>query len=237
MSALLVVGSGPDVGTTTVAAALAALAVDRGARCTVVSPAQTGLPDGGPGSLDVVTRLAGGAVRTVELTRYPDRLSPAAAARLSGRSALDPAVCADAVLSAERAADLVLVDAPGGLLVRYDDDGFTMAELARSLRLPVVVVTGPGPGTVNAAALTLEALAHRGLDLLGVVLARWPQEPGPAERSAVADLEMLAARPLLGVLPSAADDALAFFGQARAGLGPVLGGGFDAAVFRQGARS
>jgi dethiobiotin synthase len=231
MTALLVVGTGPGVGTTTVSAALAALAVDRGAPCTVVAPAETGLADDEPGSLARLTRRAGDAVRTVELARYPDRLSPAAAARRSGRPPLDPAVCADAVLSADRAGGLVLVDAPGGLLVRYDEDGFTMADLARSLRLPVVVVAGPGRGTVNATALTLEALAHRGLDLLGVVLAGWPERPGPAERSAVADLEMLAARPLLGGLRAdAGDDLLA---QARTGLGPALGGAFDAAAFRR----
>jgi len=173
-------------------------------------------------------------VRTVELVRYPDALSPAAAARSSGRPPLDPAVCADAVLSAGRAGGLVVVDAPGGLLVRYDEDGFTMAELARSLRLPVVVVAGAGRGTVNATALTLEALAHRGIDLQGVVLTGWPAHPEPVERSAVADLEMLAARPLLGVLPARSDAAP--LDEARAGLGPTLGGTFDAATFRPAAR-
>ena len=235
MTALLVVGTGPGVGTTSVAAAVAALAVERGAGCTVVQPAQTGLADGVPGTLAAVARWAVG-VRTVELGRYPDRLSPAAAARRSGRPALDPASCVDAVLSAQRDSDLVLVDAPGGLLVRYDDDGFTMAALARSLRLPVVVVAAPGEGTVNAAALTLEALAHRGLDLLGIVLTQWPPDPGPLERSVVADLEMLAARPLLGVLAATPADPQTFTAQARTALGPALGGGFDAAAFRRQVR-
>ena len=237
MTALLVVGTGPEVGATSVTAALAALALARGARCTVVAPAQTGRADGEPGSLARITDLSGDGVRTVELVRYPDHLSPAAAARRSGRPALDPAVCAEAVLTADRDSDLVLVDAPGGLLVRYDDDGFTMAELARTLRLPVVVVAAPGRGTVNATALTLEAVAHRGLDLQGVVVAGWPVAPGPAECSAVADLEMLAARRLLGALPAALEGAPGFRAQARAGLGPALGGAFDAAAFRQAARS
>ena len=94
MTALLVVGTGPAVGTTSVATALEALAVDRGTPCTVVAPAETGLADGAPGSLAAVARQAGGGVRTLELARYPDPLSPAAAARRSGRPPLDPAVCA-----------------------------------------------------------------------------------------------------------------------------------------------
>ncbi|CAA9356232.1 MAG: Dethiobiotin synthetase [uncultured Frankineae bacterium] len=236
VTALLVVGAGPGVGTTKVCAAVAALAVERSAGCTVVQPAETGVADGAEGSLATVARLAQGA-RTVELTRFPDRLPPAAAARWSGRPALDPAVCAEAVLSASRDGGLAVVDASGGLLVRYDDDGSTPAALARTLRLPVVVVAGAGDGAVNATALTLEAAASRGLALLGVVLGRWPVDPGPAERSAVDDLEMLAARPLLGALPPASCDPGVFREQARTGLGPALGGAFDAAAFRRRARS
>lgn len=236
MTALLVTGTGTGVGKTVVTAALAALAVDRGARCTVVKPAQTGVPDGAPGDADEVVRLAGAQVRTVELVRYPDPLSPAAAARASGRDPLDPAACAQAVLEAERDADLVLVEGAGGLLVRYDEDGFTMAELARTLRLPVLVVTEAGLGTLNATALTLEALAHRGLELSGLVVGSWPDQPDVAERSNVADLEMLAARPLLGALPAGAATARDFPAVARAGLGPSLGGTFDAAALRRAVR-
>jgi dethiobiotin synthetase len=176
-------------------------------------------------------------VRTVELVRYPDPLSPAAAARRSGRPPLDPALCAHAVLTAQDDADLVLVEGAGGLLVRYDDDGFTMAELARTLRLQVVVVVEAGLGTLNATALTLEAMAHRGLDLAGLVIGAWPKQPGLAERSNVADLEMLAARPLLGALQAGAGSLTgeAFLPAARSGLAPALGGAFDPGAFRRGA--
>ena len=236
MTALLVTGTGTGVGKTVVTAAVAALAVDRGARCTVLKPGQTGVPDDAPGDLADVVRLAGAQVRTVELVRYPDPLSPAAAARLSGRPPLDPARCVQAVLDAERDADLVLVEGAGGLLVRYDDDGFTMAELARTLRMPVLVVAEAALGTLNATALTLEAMAHRGLELHGVVIGAWPADPGLAERSNVADLEMLAARPLAGALPAGCGSAGSVLAAARAGLGPSLGGTFDAAAFRRAAR-
>ena len=235
MTALLVTGTGTGVGKTVVTAALAALAVSRGQRCTVLKPGQTGIPDDAPGDLADVVRLAGDDVRTVELVRYPDPLSPAAAARRCGRPTVDPAAVAHAVLEAEGDADLVLVEGAGGLLVRYDDDGYTMADLARTLRLQVVVVTEPGLGTLNATALTLEAMAHRGLDLAGLVIGAWPDEPGLAERSNVADLEMLAARPLLGVLPAGLGDRdrADFLATARAGLSPALGGTFDASAFRR----
>ena len=237
MSALLVTGTGSRVGATAVTAELAALALSRRQRCTVVQPAQVGTPDDAPGDLADVVRLAGESLRAVELARYPEALSPAAAARRSGRDAVDAAGCAAAVLDAMRDSDLVLVDA-GALLLRYDDDGFTPAELARTLRLPLVVVVAAGGDTVNSTALTLEAAAHRGLDLTGVVIGAWPERPGVAERSNVDDLEMLAARPLLGVLPAGLGtrDRPDFLATARAGLAPALGGTFDAAAFRRTTR-
>ena len=234
MTALLVTGTGTGVGKTVVTAALAALALSRGQTCTVVKPAQTGIPDDAPGDLADLVQLAGDGIGTVELDRYPDPLSPAAAARRSGRAPVDPALVAQAVLEAERNSDLVLIEGAGGLLVRFDDDGFTMAELARTLRLPVLVVVAAGLGTLNATALTLEALAHRGLKLSGLVIGSWPDEPGVAERSNITDLEMLAARPLRGALPAGLGrcDRPDFLATARAGLAPSLGGTFDPAAFR-----
>jgi len=51
----------------------------------------------------------------------------------------------------------------------------------------------------------------------------------------VRDLEMLSARPLSGAMPAGAGhlDAAEFLLAARAGLGPDLGGAFDAADFRR----
>lgn len=231
MAVLFVSGTGTGVGKTVITAALATLALERGS-CAVVKPAQTGVLDGEPGDLDEVRRLAGD-VETRELVRYPDPLSPAAAARRCGRPPLDPATVYDLVLRLDQ--DLVLVEGAGGLLVRFDEDGTTLADLARGLRAPVLVVVDPALGTLNHTALTLEALAHRGVELSGLVLGSWPAEPGLAERSNLRDLEMLGARPLLGALPSGAGalEAGAFRAVARTGLAPQLGGTFDARAFRR----
>lgn len=231
MAVVVVTGTGTGVGKTVVTAAVAALAASRGT-CAVVKPAQTGVADDAPGDADEVRRLAGD-VAVHELVRYPDPLAPAAAARLSGRAALDPVAFYDTVLRLDH--DLVLVEGAGGLLVRFDDDGTTLADLARGLRAPVLVVADAGLGTLNATALTLEALAHRGVELLGIVVGAWPAEPGLAERSNLRDLETLAARPLLGALPAGAGqlDRPAFLAAARASLAPSLGGVFDPRELRR----
>ena len=121
----------------------------------------------------------------------------------------------------------------GGLLVRYDERGRGMAELAAALDAPMVVVADPRLGTLNHTALTLEAMAHRGLELADVVLGSWPEAPDLAARSNLADLQDLAGRPLGGALAAGAGSAApaGFLALARAGLSPAWGGSFDAADF------
>jgi len=70
--------------------------------------------------------------------------------------------------------DLVLVEGAGGLLVRFDDTGWTVADLALRLGAPVLLVVDPGLGTLKPPALSLEALATRGIACAGVVLGSWP---------------------------------------------------------------
>jgi dethiobiotin synthetase len=233
VSVLVVSGTDTGVGKTVVTAAVATLAAARGASVAVVKPAQTGVAPGEPGDLAEVTRLSG-VTDVHEYARFPDPLSPAAAARLAGRAAVDLAGAAKRVAALAESHRLVLVEGAGGLLVRYDDEGATVADLAHALHAPVLIVARPDLGTLNHTALTLEAMAGHGLDLAGVVLGEWPEDPDLACRSNIRDLETLAARPLAGALPAGAGalHPAEFLVAARAALGPSLGGAFDAADFR-----
>ena len=238
MSVLVVTGTGTGVGKTVVTAALAALAATRGTPVAVVKPAQTGARPGERGDLDEVRRLAG-VTELHEYARFPDPLSPAAAARQAGVAPLDLQDAAGRVRELAEQHRLVVVEGAGGLLVRYDEEGSTIADLARAVAAPVLVVADPSLGTLNHTALTLEALANRGLELAGVVLGSWPDDPDLACRSNVRDLETLAARPLAGAVRAGAGTLPGpeFLLAARAGLGPGLGGVFDAADFRRKAEA
>ncbi|REE98812.1 dethiobiotin synthetase [Thermomonospora umbrina] len=229
----MVTGTCTGVGKTIVTAALATVARARGASVAVVKPGQTGVAPGEPGDLDDVARLAG-VDDLHEYARYPDPLSPAAAARRAGMEPLRLADVVDRIRDLADTRRLVLVEGAGGLLVRYDADGTTVADLARWLNAAVVVVARADLGTLNHTALTLEAMAHRGVQLAGVVIGEWPEHPDLAMRSNVTDLETIAARPLAGALPAGAGalDPAEFLLVARAGLSPALGGAFDPATFR-----
>jgi dethiobiotin synthetase len=226
---LFVTGTGTGVGKTVVTAAIAALARARGQRVAVVKPAQTGVRPGDPSSdtpdIETVEHLSG-VTDTHELARYPDPLSPEAAARVSGLPPLDMAKAAEYVRQLAEDRDLVLVEGAGGLLVRFDAAGATLADLAADLAAPVVVVAAAGLGTLNHTTLTCEALRARGLALHGVVIGSWPRDPGLAERVNMADLEVAGGAPLAGVLPEGCGllSPPAFLAAARAGLTTRYGG-------------
>ena len=231
-SILIVSGTGTGVGKTVVTAAICALAMDRADKVAVVKPAQTGLAAGEPSDLEVVERLSGASDRH-ELARFPDPLSPEAAARSAGLPPLDLDAAARYITDLAAARDLVVVEGAGGLLVRYDPAGATVADLATLLAAPVLVVAEAGLGTLNQTALTLEALAARGLDSAGVVIGSWPAEAGLTEHSNVTDLETIAGEPLAGILPGGLGRAgqRDFLQAAYDGLSPAFGGRFDQAAF------
>lgn len=226
MSVLAITGTGTEVGKTIATAAIAALCPDV---VTVMKPAQTGLPLNKPGDVDVVHRLVP-HVETLELVRYPDPLAPAAAARRSGIPTLTVAEVAEGIEEAD--ADLVLIEGAGGLLVRFSDD-LTFADLLVELAAPAVLVVPAGLGTLNHTALSLEAMAARGIECRGVIIGAWPEEPDLAMIENLHDLRVLRGRPVDGVLPAGIVDAgpKQFEMVARHSLSPAFGGEFDADRF------
>ena len=230
MPVVIVTGTGTEIGKTVVTAAVAAAALARGRTVAVLKPAQTGLRPDEMGDAAEVARLAG-SVTAVELARFPEPLAPATAARRAGAAPVHPHAVAVAAEKLAAEHDLVLVEGAGGLLVRYDDTGGTLAEAARLLGAPVLMVAPAGLGTLNATALTAEALRSRSLALLGVVIGSWPAAPDLAARCNLTDLPEAAGGPLLGAVPEGVG-ALApaeFRERAASWLAPRLDGWWDGA--------
>jgi dethiobiotin synthetase len=229
VTVLIVTGTGTDVGKTVATAAIAACA--RGS-VAVVKPAQTGVAPGEPGDLAEVTRLSK-VTDTFEFARYPDPLSPHHAAQVSG---LPELAFADVVRRIDDLAgqyDLVLVEGAGGLLVPYDShDRWTLIDLAADLHCEFVVVTQPGLGTLNHTALTIGRLEAEAIDVAGVIIGSWPDEPDLAMRCALPDLRRMGRRGALGgVLPAGMPTMRDFRGAARKALAPEFGGTFDSRAF------
>ncbi|MEV6668228.1 dethiobiotin synthase [Streptomyces nigra] len=234
MPVLMVTGTGTEVGKTVTTAAVAAAALASGRTVAVLKAAQTGVGPDEDGDAAEVARLAG-PVTTAEIARYPEPLAPATAARRAGRAPVRPAEIAEAAAKLAAEHDLVLVEGAGGLLVRFDEAGGTLADAAELLAAPVLVVASAGLGTLNTTELTARELRRRRLDLLGVVIGSWPGEPDLASRCNVADLPEVSGAPLLGAVPAGAGGlpSAGFRACAPEWLAPRLLGRWDADAFRE----
>lgn len=232
MPILVITGTGTEVGKTVTTAAVAATALAAGRTVAVLKPAQTGVRPDERGDADEVARLAG-TVRTLELARYPDPLAPATAARRASLPPVRPAEVAEAAAKLATEYDLVLVEGAGGLLVRFDEQGGTLADAAQLLAAPVLVVTSAGLGTLNTTELTARELSRRNLDFTGCVIGSWPDSPDLASRCNLADLPLVAGAPLIGALPAGAGalPPATFRKMADSWLAPTLGGTWDAMDF------
>jgi dethiobiotin synthetase len=101
----------------------------------------------------------------------------------------------------------LVVEGVGGLLVPLTED-FSVRDLAVGLGLSLVVAARPGLGTINHTLLTLDAARTAGLEVLGVVLTPWPEEPEVIQRSNRETIERLGGVPV-HALPTTSPDALA----------------------------
>jgi dethiobiotin synthetase len=150
-----------------------------------LKPIITGLDDPPdlvwPRDHELLARVSGARPADVNAIGYGPAVSPHLAAELAGRP-VDPTALRDAVLTAAARHEAVIVEGVGGLLVPLADD-YDVRALAAALGLPMVIAARPSLGTINHTLLTLEAARARRLDVAGVVLTPWPDDPEPIHRS------------------------------------------------------
>jgi dethiobiotin synthetase len=99
-----------------------------------------------------------------------------------------------------RQVDVVVVEGVGGWEVPLTEHE-TLADLARLLRLPVILVVGLRLGCLNHALLSAAAISRAGLPLAGWVANRLPPQPDCVEEN-IKTLKSRISAPLLGVVPA-----------------------------------
>ena len=94
---------------------------------------------------------------------FKEAIAPHIAAELAGVT-IDVTVIKKAFNSLTELADIVIVEGAGGLLVPLNQTE-TMADLALTLKTPIIMVVGMRLGCINHALLTVEAIKARQLML------------------------------------------------------------------------
>lgn len=198
---VFITGTDTGVGKTVVAAAIAYCLSAVGKSVAVMKPVQTGTVLSPTLDAQFVLRVLGREAPLEGVCPYTFEapLSPFVAAQLVGEK-----IRVDRIFSAMDALrsshDVLVVEGAGGLLVPITE-GYFMADLARQMGLPLVVVSKPGLGMLNHTLLTLECARARGLEVAGIVVNNFPQSPGLAERTNPRALSLHTDIPIVGVIP------------------------------------
>ena len=205
---LFVTGTDTEIGKTLVSAALLHGFAALGLRAAAMKPIAAGAfeRDGEWHNEDADQLDAAANVALPPLIRTPFLLKEAAAPHIAAARenvSLDIARIVEAHKFAVQQADVVVVEGVGGFRVPLTDVHDT-ADLAFALNLPVVLVVGMRLGCISHALLSAEAIAARGLHLVGWVA----NQIDPAMLFPDENIEAIRLRldsqynaPLLGTIP------------------------------------
>ncbi len=204
--AFFVTGTDTGVGKTLVSAALLRAAAARGWRAIGLKPVAAGafLRDGRQVNDDALLLQASASVALDYAQVNPVVLKQAVAPHLAAAEEgmrIDVAALAEHCRDIGRLAhDLLLVEGAGGWLVPLNEHE-TLADLARLLGWPVILVVGMRLGCLNHALLTAAAIRASGLKLAGWVAN--VVEPGMTALEAnIAALDARLGAPRLGTIPA-----------------------------------
>jgi dethiobiotin synthetase len=201
---IFVTGTDTGVGKSIVSATLARLLRMNGVSVGVMKPVTSGCrTEHGELVSDDALLLcqAAGTLCTDDVAPYRLReaIVPADAAKIDGVR-IDFSVIKASFDRLASAHQYVIVEGAGGLMVPLSG-GLLVADLARELGLPLLVVARPGLGTINHTVLTCFAAQQMGLQVAGVVVNGMPEHPGLAEQGAPHQIGSLCGASVLGVWP------------------------------------
>ncbi|MCX5865827.1 MAG: dethiobiotin synthase [Deltaproteobacteria bacterium] len=173
MSAIFVAGTDTNVGKTHVCGLLLDFLRKNGSDAGYQKWAATG-PESPPADLAACLRMAGlplvpELVSTQVVYHFALPASPHLAAEQQG-AVIDPALIRARYQEMLACHELLIVEGVGGLLVPLNRE-LLLVDLLKELRIPTLIVARSGLGTINHTLLTLEALRHRGIPVLGVVFS------------------------------------------------------------------
>jgi dethiobiotin synthetase len=200
-----VTGTDTDVGKTTVTAALLARATIQGHRCYGIKPISAGCLAGENGwvSPDALQIQAQASVKLHEDLLAPIKLplpiSPHLAAAEAGVRLTASRLVGLLRGGLSTPATHILIEGAGGWRVPINERE-TLADVAKQLQYPVILVVGIRLGCLNHALLTADAIVADGLTLAGWV-ANICQHDVPFAEAQIETLKQRFDAPCLGIIP------------------------------------
>lgn len=199
---LFITGTDTGVGKTIVAATLARILRLRGVNVGVMKPVTSGCIERNGELISEDAELlawAAGVDCTDDVAPYCLRqpIAPVEAAQLDGVK-IDFSRIAACYQRLAAQHEFVIVEGAGGLMVPLNG-GLLIADLVKQLNLPLLVVARPNLGTINHSVLTCFAAGQMDIEVKGVMVNRFPANPGLAEKGASHQIGSLCGAPILGI--------------------------------------
>ena len=175
-----VTATGTDVGKTFITALLVKKWRDSGIDAGYYKAALSGaeLRDGKwvVGDANYVKRIANLPDSQEQLVSYvyKEAVSPHLAARKEGNP-VELAKVKDDFEAASARHEFVFAEGSGGIIcpIRYDDQKIFLADIMKTMDLPLLIVTTAALGSINACVLTVEYAHSCGLDVRGLIVNRY----------------------------------------------------------------
>ena len=206
MAGIFIIGTDTNVGKTMIAAAFAWLIRRKGIDVGVMKPfaAAQKVFSKRYKSIDTATLAKAARVRDADKEInpffYKVPAAPIMAARIANQST--PSISA-AVKAFNRLAskhEFMIVEGIGGIMVPLTREAY-VADLARALKLPTIIVARATLGTLNHIILTIQICRCYGLNVQGIIVNGMPQRRGIAQKNLVLTIEELTDVQVLCVIP------------------------------------
>lgn len=203
---IFITGTDTGVGKTFVASGLIKAMKENGLNVCPMKPVESGCKSvrGNLVPADTLALIKAAEVdEPIDLInpyRLKKPLAPAVAAQIEGIT-IKKSKILSAFKRLSNRYDMTIVEGAGGIMVPVYSK-YLFLDLASDMKLPVVIVTRPGLGTINHTLLTISAIQNRGLKVLGVIINYAENiKKGLPERTNPIYIKKIGKVPVLGVVP------------------------------------
>ncbi|MGR3309878.1 MAG: dethiobiotin synthase [Candidatus Brocadiales bacterium] len=201
-----VTGTDTGVGKTVIAGGLAAMLKSQGLDVGVMKPVATGGKE-----IDgrIISEDAAFLMNMIDCQDPYDlvnpvclapALAPTVAARLSNK-VIDMETVWKSFEMLRTKHEFMIIEGVGGLLVPLSEN-FYVADMAKRMNLPIIIVSRSGLGAINHTLLTISCARNKGLKIEGIIINN-PNETsaGVAEKTNPSEIENCSGISILGVIP------------------------------------
>ena len=198
MKAVFIAGTDTGVGKTKITGLLRRFLSDRGYQAVTQKWIETG-----------TSKLPKDITRQPYTFKFP--ASPHLAARLEKKTIKKDRIKKSFLFLKDRF-DFVIVEGIGGALVPFNQKGLVI-DIAKELRLPVLLVVANKLGCINHTLLTIEAIKRRKMRIVGIIFnnnKRFGRKADIISKDNPRIIKKLTGEKVLGVLPYCRDRDLLY---------------------------